>query len=222
MKKPLTSPELPSISRKSRNSKFSNLNRFLRAKLQNGPLKGPRFFYIRRLGFLFSAGLTLLSLDGCQTATEKLETRLKIGEPVVRVFFAKYEDVEAALKLAMIRYPQRVDNTEAGIFETDYVKGDARFRPPYRSNEFPSGYRYRILIRLVRGKSDKAAAVKVVVVKSSEQVNNFFATPSEIASDGLEEGVILYRIGRELVINKALQKAIEKQHKKGDESPDQT
>lgn len=155
-------------------------------------------------------------LTGCQTATDKLERRLKVGEPVVKVFFGKYEDVEAALKLAMLKYPQRVDNTEAGIFETDYVKGDARFHPPHNSAEFSSGYRYRILIRLVRGKSEKTPAVKVVVVKQIEQVHDFFADPGSIPSDGLEESVILYRIGRELVINKALQKAAEKQQKKSD------
>lgn len=154
-------------------------------------------------------------LSGCQTATDRLEQRLKIGEPVTKVYYAKYEEVEAALKLAMLKYPQRVDNTEAGIFETDYVKGDARFKPPQKSTEYTSGYRYRILLRLVKGKADVSRpAVKVVVVKQIEQAHDFFAEPHAVPSDGLEETVILYRIGRELTINKALQKASQKQNKK--------
>jgi hypothetical protein len=171
---------------------------------------------VMAIGVVLASGLAA-SLTGCQTATDRLESRLKVGEPVVKIFFAKYEDVEAALKLAMLKYPQRVDNTEAGIFETDFVKGDARFRPPHKTSDYSSGYRYRVLIRLVRGKSDKTTpAVKVVVLKATEQAHDFFADPGSVPSDGLEETVILYRIGRELAINKALQKASEKQQKKNE------
>jgi len=161
---------------------------------------------------------------GCQTATDRLRQKLKLGVPVVQVFFAKYEDVEAALKLSMLKYPQRVDNTEAGIFESDYVKSDGRFKPPHSTIEYSSGYRYRILIRLVRGKTDSRPAVKVVVLKQIETLHDFFSEPGSQPSDGLEEEVILYRIGRELNINRALQRAVEKQNKKdkpsdGDSAP---
>jgi hypothetical protein len=170
---------------------------------------------LRSVAFvLLASALSIGAATGCQTATQRLEQKLKIGVPVTQVFFAKYEDVEAALKLAMLRYPQRVDNTEAGIFETDYVKGDSRFKAPHVNTEYPSGYRYRILIRLVRGKTDSRPAVKVVVLKQIEQVQDFFAEPAQLPSDGLEESVILYRIGRELTINKALQRAADKQNKK--------
>lgn len=169
---------------------------------------------LRKPLFLWALAALVLSAGGCQTATERLDQKLKVGVPVVQVFFAKYEDVEAALKLAMLKYPQRVDNTEAGIFETDFVKADGRFKPPHKQIEYTSGYRYRILIRLVRGKTDAKPAVKVVVLKQIEQVHDFFAEAAQMPSDGLEESVILYRIGRELTINKALQRAAEKQNKK--------
>jgi hypothetical protein len=152
--------------------------------------------------------------SACTTASEKMEKKLKLGEPVVRVFFAQYEEVETALKQAMLKYPQRVDNTEAGIFETDYVKGDARFKPPQTDVTYSSGYRYRILIRLVKGKSEKNPAVKVVVQKQIDIVRDFFSEPDPIQSDGLEENVILYRIGRELTITRALKKSGEKQNQK--------
>lgn len=167
------------------------------------------------VGGVMAAGGTVATLSGCQTATDRLERKLKVGEPVVKVFFSKYEEVEAALKLAMLKYPARVDNTEAGIFETDYVKGDARFKAPHAATEYSSGYRYRILIRLVKGKTDARSAVKVVVVKQIETAKDFFAEPAVVPSDGLEEAVILYRIGRELTITRALQKAQDKQNKKG-------
>lgn len=176
---------------------------------------------VRRAACAAAGVVALLMMTGCQTATDRLDQKLKVGVPVVQVFFAKYEEVEAALKLAMLKYPQRVDNTEAGIFETDYVKGDARFKPPNKQIEYTSGYRYRILIRLVRGKTDAKPAVKVVVLKQIEQVHDFFSEPNPLPSDGLEEAIILYRIGRELQINKALQRASEKQNKKDNPPSDE-
>jgi hypothetical protein len=115
----------------------------------------------------------------------------------------------------MIRYPQRVDNTEAGIFETDYVKGDARFRPPQQKEPFSPGYRYRILVRLVRGRTDDRPATKVQISKKSELVRDFFSDANSLKSDGLEEQVILYRISRELQLARAIAKANEKSNKKG-------
>lgn len=156
-------------------------------------------------------------LSGCATATDKFKRTLKINEPVARIYNAKYEEVEAAIKQAMIRYPQRIDNTEAGIFETDYVKGEARFLSPGKSNDESSGYRYRVLIRLVRGKNDSKPAIKVMVTKKSEIARDFFAEPEPVASDGLEEASILYRVGREIVIARAITRSTEVQNKKAEQ-----
>ena len=156
--------------------------------------------------------LTLTGLARCSTASSKLEAKYKVGVPVSRVFYAKYDEVETALKQAMIRYPQRIDNSDAGIFETDYLKGEARFRPPQAEKDYSSGYKYRILIRVVRGKSDLkpgVAGTKVQVLKQAELARDFFSAPEPQPSDGLEEEAILYRIGRELNIAKAIQKSSE-------------
>lgn len=159
-------------------------------------------------------GLSAAPVSGCSTATSKLEARYKVGVPVSRVYYAKYEEVEAGIKQAMIKYPQRVDNTEAGIFETDYVKGNARFVPAHSTEELSSGYRYRIIIRLVRGRSETRPAVRVSVLKNIELVRDFFAEPEQLPSDGLEENAILYRVGREISIAKAIVRATEKSNAK--------
>ena len=158
---------------------------------------------------------------GCTTATEKLEERKSSGGPYSRVFYANYEDVEIALKQSMIRYPQKVDNTEAGIFETDYIKGEARFRGPHESGALSPGYRYRILVRLVRGRSEEKPAIKVQVTKRPEVLRDFFSEPVSQKSDGLEEQVILYRIGRELQLARAIGKANDKANKKTQDTPAQ-
>ncbi|HVK62310.1 MAG TPA: hypothetical protein VM432_12195, partial [Bdellovibrionales bacterium] len=104
-----------------------------------------------------------------------------------------------------------IDNTEAGIFETDYVKGDGRFSPAHESREFSSGYRYRLLVRMVRGKKEARSAVKVSITKQIQLARDFFSDPDELTSDGLEEKSILYRINREISIARGLNRAIEKQ-----------
>jgi hypothetical protein len=174
-----------------------------------------RLLRLLRLSLLTSTGLLpglllVTLLGGCTTASEKLEAKEKRGGPYSRVFFAKYEEIENAVKQAMIKYPQRIDNTEAGIFETDYVKGDARFKPPHKDVKLDNGYRYRILIRLVKGKAEGKNSVKVQVVKRIELVRDFFSEPELLASDGFEEEVILYRIFRELTLAKAVVKATDK------------
>jgi hypothetical protein len=172
-----------------------------------------------RIANRFSVLLCLaFALTACSTASDKFKRTLKVGEPVARVYNAKYEEVEAAIKQAMIRYPQRVDNTEAGIFETDYVKGEARFKSPGKNNDESSGNRYRILIRLVRGKNDDRSAVKVIVTKQGELARDFFANAEPVPSDGLEETAILYRVGREIVLARAILKSTERENKKQDES----
>ncbi len=115
----------------------------------------------------------------------------------------------------MIRYPQKVDNTEAGIFETDYIKGEARFKPPHKTTVYSPGYRYRILVRLVRGRTEDRPAIKVQLTKKPEVVRDFFSDAAPATSDGLEEQVILYRIGRELQLARAIARANEKANKKG-------
>lgn len=151
---------------------------------------------------------------GCASKENIEETPSSENGPYSRVFFGSYEEVEIALKQAMIRYPQRIDNTEAGIFETDYIKGDARFKPPHKTSNYSPGFRYRILVRLVRGRNDERSAIKVQITKKAEVARDFFSEPQATKSDGLEEQTILYRIGRELQLARAVAKANEKSNKK--------
>lgn len=114
----------------------------------------------------------------------------------------------------MIRYPQKVDNTEAGIFETDFIRGEARFKAPHKPVAYSPGFRYRLLVRLVRGRAEDRPAIKVQITKKSEVIRDFFSDADSLKSDGLEEQVILYRIGRELQLARAISRANDKANKK--------
>lgn len=146
-------------------------------------------------------------------------------EPVFvrqHIYPAAYDEVERAMKQAMIRYPQKIDNPDAGIYETDWIRGDLRFKPAhfhqqaqseganYRQQMFSEGYRYRLIVRLVRGKFEDKSAIKVTISKQSVLQRDFFAPEETMGSDGLEEMMILYRIQRELVLEKAIKRAQEK------------
>ncbi len=157
--------------------------------------------------------LVVASLILVSSACSLLETK-KMPEVPQRekVFFAPYEDVERAVKQAMIRYPAKVDNPDAGIFETDWVKDDLRFRPAQMRDDFSDGLQYRLLVRMVKGKAKKPG-VKVTVRKEIVLNRDFFANPEPQASDGIEEDVILYRVARELSVEKALKRFQEKQNK---------
>lgn len=153
-----------------------------------------------------------LLLSATLTACAQSEKKSEAGvpTPVEEVFYAEAEAVDRAISQVMVKYPQKVANLEAGVLETDYIKGEARFQPPHKKVTFGSGYRYRIFIRTVRGKTNGKPAIKVQVLKKVEQHRDFFADPENLKSDLLEEKAILYRIGRELKIDKALQRLSEK------------
>ena len=56
-------------------------------------------------------------------------------------------------------------------------------------------------------------AVKVTVAKDVELKTDFFSDPKRLESDGLEEKVILYRIEKEISVERALQRAQKKLNK---------
>src|SRR4051812_14701638 len=83
--------------------------------------------------------------------------------PVEEVFFAEPDVVDRAIAQVMVKYPQKIANLEAGVLETDYIKGEARFKPAHQDVNYGSGLRYKILIHTVRGKTSGRPAIKVQV-----------------------------------------------------------
>lgn len=107
----------------------------------------------------------------------------------------------------MSRYPMRINNVDTGTLETDYIKGARVWRAPDEKKRPPSGMRYIIRVQVLRGQTASKEAIKVVIDKRIEVKKNFFIDPKIKASDGLEERMLLYRINRELKIEKALERA---------------
>jgi hypothetical protein len=150
--------------------------------------------------------LLALAAAGCVT-NPKADPPIK--EPETRVYYDAYEQVWRAMQLALRKYPVKINNIDLGVLETDFVKGDKIFTDPNDNRPKP-GYRYKITVRVVRGRIEGKNAVEVTVLKSSEIQPDFFSGFQPVPSNGLEESGILYRIGRYLEIDRILSKNAKK------------
>src|SRR4051812_18618242 len=158
--------------------------------------------------------LFCLSLSACALFEERNAPPKYYG-PREQVFFATFEEVWRAVNLVLQPYPLRISNMDQGLLETDGIRGYKIWVPPYKSDVNSAGESYRLTIHVIKGALEKKAATKVTLVKDTELQTDFFSDPKNVPSDGLEEKAILYRISREIQIERALAKAQKKQNSSG-------
>lgn len=146
-------------------------------------------------------------LVGCAT------THTQSGAPdssFKKVYPYAYDQVWRAAQLSIVRYPTLINNMESGVLETDYIKGDSMWVSPGTSKSSNLGRRYRIRLQIFKGSnSQNQPGVLVSVKKTVELTRDFFSETEDVRSDGNEEATILYRIERELAIEKALRKSVD-------------
>ena len=141
---------------------------------------------------------------GC--AEDQVVNDPPIAEPPSRVFYAEYDQVWRSVQLALRKYPVHLNNIESGVLETDYIKGDKLFAEPVDDKK-KMGMRYRLMVRAIKGKINDRPAIKIVCSKTPEIQRDFFTGYQPITTNGLEEKLILYRIGRYLEMDGILSKA---------------
>jgi hypothetical protein len=125
-----------------------------------------------------------------------------------KTFQAPYEMVWRATQQALLNYPMNINNMDTGQLQTLYITGKHRYIPPHEGNKtLPSGYQYRININIIKGEKRS----RVTLSKEVRMQRDFFTPPEELVSDGYEEKMLLYRIRRELIIERILQRQMEKQ-----------
>lgn len=123
-----------------------------------------------------------------------------------KVFFASHDSVWKAAHTS-IKYPIAVENQDTGYLETEYIKGVDGFLPPEEAKPPSAGIRYKLVFNFAKGKTEGRESTRVTVEKKIERLRDFFSEADNMASDGLEEKVLFYRIEREIVISEALKKA---------------
>jgi hypothetical protein len=163
---------------------------------------------------LFALGISLWFATGCAVFEQKAGPKPVLG-PLEKIFYASFDDVWRATQLALqspTSYPLRVNNMDTGVMETEILKGSLTWMAPHMAEPPTGGYSYRILVRVIKGNISGRQAFKVTVQKDAQIQRDFFSEPEPVHSDGLEEKVILYRIDRELQIDRALKRANKRQN----------
>jgi hypothetical protein len=149
---------------------------------------------------------SLVFLQGCslfeKTSTSKNAVLFK-----QKVFYSEYEKVWRASQLALTSYPIAVNNIDTGVLETEIIKGYEVWIPPHQKSSPSAGQRYKLVLNIQKGKTDSLDSVRVTISKKIQIQTDFFSDPKPLDSDGLEETVVLYRIDRELSIERGLEKS---------------
>lgn len=147
-------------------------------------------------------------LGGCALFQETPKPLTSLS-PQEKVFRYSFDQVWLATQRAIQQYPMRVNNMDLKILETDYISSDKYWNPPHL-DKLTAGDEYQLKIRVISGEINGEPAHKVSVLKDIVRKKDFFSETKKIPSNGFEERAILYRINRELVIERALERTQKK------------
>ncbi len=127
-----------------------------------------------------------------------------------RTFRADFDQTWRACQQAVISYPLKINNMEQGTIQSTILRSHVYFKPPHLGKKHAGGYRYDISINLIK---EADQLTKVSIEKNLQVYRDFVSKPENLISDGLEENALLYRIQREIEIDKEISKAAKKSEK---------
>lgn len=96
----------------------------------------------------------------------------------------------------------RNQNRETGIIDTGWIDNSEsrQFLDVFSDEDFFLRMRYRAQVQVREGKKNGEPAVMIRVLKQQQRESTFLGGYQDIESDGIEESVYLYRIGRLIAI----------------------
>lgn len=146
----------------------------------------------------------LLSISSC-TTVETRSSKMKLSQvSTQKIFLYSYESVWRAAQLS-IKYPLSINNMDTGKLETEFIPARDGLVLP-QSEPPSSGVKFKIILTLSKGNQQGESGIRVTVSKQIEKRRDFFSEPEPLVSDQIEEKLILYRMERELLIEKAIKK----------------
>ena len=154
-----------------------------------------------------------MTLTSCSLFSKSGEQEANLLGPVSKTYAAAYDKVWRATQKSLVKYPIKINNVDAGIIETEDIKGLNVWSPPHKARVKQPGLRYSFNVLLIRGEQGGKPATEVIIEKHLHITKNFFSTGKRLPSDGLEEKSLHYRIQRELTLERALDKAYEQGEK---------
>ena len=133
-----------------------------------------------------------------------LNSSVSFAKTYMKVFPTKYDRVWKSALIAMTKYPLEKNDKDSGELVTSTIAARQIFKPyNYRSR---SKEEYSLNISLEKRKYQGRKVVLVKIDKRSVVKGDFINKDRELESDGLEEEVLLYRIAREIKIDRAVEK----------------
>lgn len=153
--------------------------------------------------------ITLSFASSCALFDPRSESPDKLIEKAShqKIFLANYDAVWKATHTTL-KYTITAENQDFGTIETDYVKAVDGWVPPYKNKPDYPGARYKLLLTFAKGETKGKESTRVTIEKKIEVFKNIISDTKSVPSDGTEEKALFYRIERELIINKALEKAL--------------
>ncbi|MAE73390.1 MAG: hypothetical protein CL675_04795 [Bdellovibrionaceae bacterium] len=152
----------------------------------------------------------LVVLSGCSLFSKEDTGLTETMDAHKEVFYYEYEKVWRATQVALAKYPIKLNDQDAGLLETEVIPARKIWTPPHKAEKHPFAHQYRLAIKAIKGKSQGRPAVQLRITKYKTRQKDFFSDSDRLPSDGLEEEMLLYRIRRELLIQKALDRAASK------------
>lgn len=147
-----------------------------------------------------------LVLVGCSSSS-----KVDVPRTFEREYAANFDETWRAVQQSIISYPLKINNMELGQVQTTSIRGNSQFKPPHEAKVKSGGYRYNLSINVLKV---SPAVSRVSILKDVNVFRDFVSKPETKGSDGLEENMILYRIGRELEIEKVLLRESKKREAK--------
>ena len=142
-------------------------------------------------------------------------TTTPLKQHYTAVFNHSYPLVWEAVLLTLKKYPIEMEHQDSGQIETKFIRHYKSWKPPKGSMERLHSRQYKLKLFLEKGSSAaNTPAVKVHIMKEEFMDEDFIQQAIPIASNGLEEEVLLYRIGRELFLMNQKKKFHERKKKK--------
>lgn len=146
-----------------------------------------------------------LSTIGCSSFSPPQPETEDHKEAIRKIFPNHYDNVFKAARMALSKYFLTVNDYESGVLQTNYIVRDNVWLPPHKKQKNKNRLRTQIKIVVLKGRHNQHKhATQVSIHKDISQKKNFFEPLKPIPSDGLEELALLYRIERELEIEKKL------------------
>jgi hypothetical protein len=161
------------------------------------------------LAILLISSLSL-AVSGCALFEPAPQSAPDINAPVTKVIPGDADEIWRAIQKAMVQYPIQVNNSDQGVIETDVIKAENAWQAPFEKKKEKRNLRYVLKVNVVKGRVKNQNSSRVTISKVAALERDFFSGESKLPSDGLEERTLLYRIERELTLERSLRKAFER------------